>query len=85
MSIRNKSQNPLVEYYEQLMLQNGKQQLVPGYSGIGFWYHGYPSYTNTLTNYGAMSTALPSQEFSTQDGAAASDTSGLGMGGTAAY
>lgn len=56
MSLPKPEQNQLTAYYEREMLKRGNQEMEPGYSGIGFWWYGYPVYANSMQRYGGLST-----------------------------
>lgn len=53
----DKKQSQLASYYEAEIRQRGNQKPEPGYSGIGFWWYGYPVQTASTTEYGALSNA----------------------------
>ena len=53
-SSRSKAQ---FERAEQEIRRQSNQPQEPNYSGMGYWWQGYPIVTNTLTGYGALSTA----------------------------
>lgn len=57
----DKRQNQLASYYEAEIARRGNQRPEHGYSGIGYWWYGYPVQVASTTGYGAMSNA------STQD------------------
>jgi hypothetical protein len=44
--------NQLTPYYEKELRKHGHQKEVGGYSGMGYWFFGYPAYI------GAMNTAV---------------------------
>jgi hypothetical protein len=49
----------LIPYYENMMMKRGNQQPESGYSGIGYWWRGYPVNTSAHSRYAAMSVATP--------------------------
>lgn len=52
--------NQLAQYFENEMLRRSNQIPEKGFSGMGYWYSGYPTYIGaSVTQYGAMSTASP--------------------------
>lgn len=53
----DKRQNQLASYYEAEIASRGNQKPEPGYSGIGYWWYGYPIQVASTTGYGALSNA----------------------------
>jgi hypothetical protein len=53
----DKKQSQLASYYEAEIMRRGNQKPEPGYSGIGFWWYGYPVQVSSTTGYGALSNA----------------------------
>lgn len=59
--------NQLASYFEAEMLERSRQIPEKGYSGMGYWYGGYPTYISAVSSqYGAMSTATPGDLSKTQ-------------------
>lgn len=55
----NQKDNQLTAYYESEMRKHGHQKRVSGYSGMGYWWYGYPAYIGAENGYSNMSTAYP--------------------------
>ena len=51
----DKKQNQLASYYEEEIMQRGNQKPQTGYSGIGYWWYGYPVQVASTTGYSALS------------------------------
>jgi hypothetical protein len=49
----------LAPYYEAEMRKRGNQTPQTGYSGMGYWYYGYPAYVGSMGMIGSLTTALP--------------------------
>lgn len=89
-------QNQLAPYYEAEMRRYGRQNIERGYTGIGYWFSGYPTYISAMQGTSGITTAAPPQGDQAQPDAdskmagaileAGADTSGVNSGasGTAA-
>lgn len=89
-------QSQLAPYYEAEMRKRGHQNIVGGYSGMGYWFYGYPAYISALQGTSGLTTATPTEAEQAQPDAdskmagaiseAGADTSGVNSGasGTAA-
>ncbi|CAB5219395.1 hypothetical protein UFOVP221_66 [uncultured Caudovirales phage] len=53
--------NQLTPYYEAEMRKRGHQQAVGGYSGMGYWFMGYPAYIAALQGTTNPSIATPTE------------------------
>jgi hypothetical protein len=49
----NIEQNQLTSYYEAEMLRKSRQTPEEGYSGMGYWWYGYPSYIGGISSFAA--------------------------------
>jgi hypothetical protein len=49
----------MAPYFEAEMRRNGHQMPEAGYSGIGYWYSGYPSYLGATNAYSSPGAAYP--------------------------
>lgn len=54
MALPKREENQLTKYYEQ-ELSARSQGL--NHAGNGFFWYGYPAYTDTISGYGALSTS----------------------------
>lgn len=50
----------MAPYFEAEMRRNGHQTPEAGYSGIGYWYSGYPAYIGASNGYSEPGTGYPS-------------------------
>ena len=89
-------QDQLAPYYEAELRKRGRQYPQSGFTGIGYWYWGYPTYIGGMGINGALTTVSYPQNDQAQPDAdskmngaiseAGADTSGISSGasGTAA-
>jgi len=49
----------MAPYFEAEMRRNGHQMPESGYSGIGYWYSGYPAYIGATNAYSSPSQIVP--------------------------
>jgi hypothetical protein len=77
----NKDQNQLTQYYEDEILRRANQPKESGHSGMGFWWYGYPVYTNTINNYAGLSTATNTDNQPAADTTAGNVVADAGFGG----
>lgn len=49
----NIDHNQLTPYYESEMRRRGNQKPENGFSGMGYWWYGYPGYIGGISNFAA--------------------------------
>jgi hypothetical protein len=60
--ISHDPQSQLAPYFEAEMRKYGKQIPEKGYSGMGYWYYGYPAYIGAMSMGSGLTTAMPREE-----------------------